>query len=241
MISGKYVVDDIINAFMKLKLIVLSLLFANVVLSQNFNYSFSQSSSTYQSITNGTILSAGDSISNLDKKVALGFSFNYAGANFDSVFVAANGYLIFDDNANYGFALFAHLITAGTDSSTSGPNVSYLLSGSAGNRIFKIQYNDCSFSDLTARGHFNCQVWLYESDSRIEIRNGDKTFSSESNEIMLMTGLINMNYSGTGILGQLLTGSVSSPLFQTFTQRGDNMLLNNFSSPNSICVFSPAN
>lgn len=64
-------------------------------------------------------------------------------------------------------------------------NISYLLSGSPGSRIFKVEWNNAGFYDEvsaynTSTNFVNMQMWLYEGSNNIEIRFGPSSIAYPS-------------------------------------------------------------
>ncbi len=181
--------------------------------AQNFNYSFSSSTGTYQEIS-GAELAAGEQVLAFTKKAAIGFPFTYLGQRFDSLIVSSNGYIAFDDNFNYGFAYLGNPLQNSQDTLAANASaaISYELTGTTNNRILKLQFKNCSFLSSSIPGVINFQVWLYEQGNRIELRTGSTNYPYDLyTSVKPVIGLINMNYDGSGTLGYLLYGSGNTP------------------------------
>ena len=138
-------------------------------------YSFSNFTSTYTELTGATVISMPywDDFSVFG--VALPFSFTYFGTSFDSVYVMGGfeGF-IYDGNGTFGDYEIASYEYAGLTDNTNGTaTISVATTGTAPNRIFKIQTKDAGFYDNSAGTDYtNLQVWFYESSNVIEMHYG---------------------------------------------------------------------
>src|ERR1051326_5371267 len=82
----------------KLFFIALPILFSHFGNAQSFNYTFSQSSGTFSSLTGGTTVASGSQWNSRGYKVPVGFSFTMQGKNYDTVIVAPNGFILFGND-----------------------------------------------------------------------------------------------------------------------------------------------
>lgn len=166
---------------------LLCLLLAFSGRAQNmYPYSFSKSSGTYQNLVGSTNLTAGFVWDDTTFTIPIGFNFKWAldNRNITSITVDVNGTLYAPDDVNsqFGFpipmkmmmAYQTDLIDRGANLSTAAMSpISYLTTGTAPNRICKIEYRNCGFSsDITGLDSTNFQIWLYEGSNIIEYRYG---------------------------------------------------------------------
>lgn len=91
--------------------------------------------------------------------IPIGFTLNLGGVQHDSLLLNSNGYFLTEDG-NYEFnPYYVDLIGAGDETSAG-----YLLEGTEGNRILKIEINNAGFyEDTTTTARTSFQFWLYES------------------------------------------------------------------------------
>jgi hypothetical protein len=91
--------------------------------------------------------------------IPIGFPFSLGGVQHDSLLINSNGYFTTADG-NYEFnPYYVDLIGVG-DETAAG----YLLDGTEGNRILKIEINNAGFyEDTTETARTSFQFWLYES------------------------------------------------------------------------------
>lgn len=192
-------------------LIFLVLLGLSVQSVAQTTYTLSKLSNTYANLVspvsiNGTsIWSSFQSFS-----VPIGFTFTFMGNNYTTIFIEGSGFARFDANYEYLANPFTvQMIDRGT--STSASPLSYLLTGTAPNRILKIEWNNCGFpSDANAFANF--QLWLYEGTNILEshigplnIPNPAAAFNGNANPGPLVAIF---DASGTPDRGYAFTGTV---------------------------------
>jgi hypothetical protein len=213
--------------------LLISLLFISEVYAQ-IPYTFSQSGTTYSSVTGGT-----DAFTTPwdddNKYVPLGFSFSYLGKSYTHVLIHSNGALFFDVDltgplanyipvimifGDYGLGgLGADLIDRGLGSTISQSPVVYKTEGTVPNRVFRVEWQNAGFYlDTTNSSFVNVQGKLYEGTNKIEVIIGPNSVASGLYEIGStgpviglgiydMTNINNMQYGPT----YFLTGPANSP------------------------------
>lgn len=152
-------------------------------------YTFSRTTGTYTSIAStGTPISLGCDDCH-QPNIPFGFTFNFCGVNYTDCGVVSNGVITFNNlyaTCCYGSAtdipgpclmpLWSD--NAGVGAGSSSPACYYQTTGTAGNRVFTVEWTDwavCCFSDY----FMNHQVKLYEGTNRIEFCYG--SFGSSPN------------------------------------------------------------
>lgn len=154
-----------------------------------FPYSFSKTTGTYQNLVGSTNLTAGFVWDDTTFTIPLGFTFKWAldNRNLTSIIVDAGGmvYAPVDVNSQFGFpvptkmmmAYQCDLVDRGTNTSQMPMSpISYLTTGTAPNRICKIEYRNAGFfTDLAGLDSTNFQIWLYEGSNIIEYRYGPQS------------------------------------------------------------------
>jgi hypothetical protein len=207
-------------------------------------YSFSSSSVTYASLTGTTSVNGSTVWSYATSfSVPIGFTFNFMGNNYTTIFVEGGGFTYFDAGYNYIILPFGvALEDKGTASSLSP--ITYKLEGSSPNQILKIEWSNADYYNNPG-STANFQLWLYETTNVIEthvgsIINPSLAYSWNSDDgpsigiyefsgpsCLYGFGLTgstifpteNNNLSGTGInvFGYSLNGTPSGNTVYTFT------------------------
>ncbi len=135
------------------------------------SYSFSKTAEAYTPLSSPTVLAA-DDWSEFFVGIKLPFAFKYWGATMkDSVFVDDFGGISMDSNNNDEILFFGEdLQSRGAGKSV----IAYKTTGTAPNRILKIEYKNVGF-DLDVpdlKDSMNVQCWIYEGSDVIEFRYG---------------------------------------------------------------------
>jgi hypothetical protein len=150
----------------------LSLLVFLVTLKLNAQtYSFMQLTDPYVELTSATTLTTSTPWTYASAfTVPIGFTFNFMGSNFTTVYAEGSGFTYFDFNYYYlSLPFMVKLKSKGTSGNNSP--ISYETSGSAGSRILKIQWKNAGFHyDTTST--INFQMWLYETTNIVEVHIG---------------------------------------------------------------------
>ncbi|MEO5643580.1 MAG: hypothetical protein ABIS12_09660 [Bacteroidia bacterium] len=212
--------------------LIAGMLFSLSTKAQDFNYSFTKDSVAWQELNTQTILNTDNDAWDFSYKIPIGFSFNYLGRNFESLTIETNGYVVFDDDRNYALTAFLGFGDC-VDAFGNHPVLGYELSGTAGNRILKIQFKNLCNS-LGSSKYFSYQVWLKENGAleihvgpndfqpgiivntvmeESEIIQRDTTFTNIDSMQVYRVGLLNMNMD-TEISGFFIGGITSSPQSQ---------------------------
>ena len=112
---------------------------------------------------------------------AIGFTFNFNGVDYSQYSVSPDGWILL------GGAIAANQFTNVTTSTTNIPklypywddlatgttgSVRTLVTGTAPNRIFKVEWNVTIPRDLVGAANSTFQAWLYESSNKVEYRYG---------------------------------------------------------------------
>jgi hypothetical protein len=132
-------------------------------------YTFTRSTDTYQDLSGSTNLFSGNWDDEIDS-FELPFNFWFFGGLKSKFYVMADGYLFIPHGWDYGF------ITAITADLRKHPvlssSVSYVIDGSAPNRIAKFQWKNAGYDGGLITHFTNYQIWIYENSSAIELRYG---------------------------------------------------------------------
>ena len=147
------------------------------------NLRFSNENATYVPITGGTSLIAGASAVAAPSAVTnIGFTFNFQGVNYTQFSVNAAGLLklgsvvVTNESGNSAITttntpkIYALWDAFYTGNVASGGGVSYVLSGSAPNRVLTVQWKVGYTANAATTTNF--QVLLYETSNKIEFLYG---------------------------------------------------------------------
>lgn len=177
------------------------------------SYDFNQTTNTYTPLSNAVALT--DELwDDQEYDVDLGFTFELFDQEVSNIHLDVNGQLsVSTGTQDYSFGLFATDIVDGgfnTPDFTSIP-VQYTIEGSAGDQIFKVQWEDAAIWGAT-EASLDFQIWMYESSGNVEIHFGENNIDS----LPIGVGIV---IEGGGIAfsdGFLLTGEANSPQTTTF-------------------------
>jgi hypothetical protein len=176
-----------------LTIITMASLFATTSKAQ---YTFSNTTAPYQNLSNATdlfptILDWDDEF----KKLGLPFPIAVNGENYDSVMVESNGSLFFFNNfldlnnIQTETDTLAAVMPFGEFVSENGQTdliarfdnspISYIVDGSAPNRIIKFEWRDAGFyadSSDNKDLYVNFQAWYFEADGVFEFHYGPRNY-----------------------------------------------------------------
>ncbi len=169
-------------------------------------YSFNATTGTYTPIT-GTALATVSDDDAISEVVPLGFTFPYGDANYTEIKVCSNGWL--DLSGLLTSTSFSNALASTTikpvvaplwdDLSLAAGTAQYLLSGTAPNRVFTVQWENAAWN-YSAENQFNFQVRLHEN-GKIQLVYGPSTgapaSSSASIGINMLPGAAGWYYSVT--------------------------------------------
>lgn len=173
-----------------LSVLTAALLLLPAVLKAQANfYSLSTSTSTYTPLTGA---SSANGTTPWDSTSYFAEPLGFTGFNIDttatSFFYLQKGVYFSADTvtrmALHGFLLMnTNLVDRGTGTSTSLSPISFMTSGSAGSRIFKLEIANAGFEAEqvtygTLNDYINLQVWVYEGTNVVEIHIGDSHVAS---------------------------------------------------------------
>jgi hypothetical protein len=135
------------------------------------DYSLTNSRSTYAELTGATNVSV-DAWSNASVR-SLPFTFKFFGQSYNNIYITYDGVYFSDTGSDYIFY--------GTDNFKPKGNIptespiTFVVTGSAPNRVFKVQYKDISEATVGSSYVYsiNNQIWLYENTNVIEYRFGN--------------------------------------------------------------------
>jgi hypothetical protein len=144
------------------------------------NYCFSASSRTYDNLLSTTDVPGLSASSDdaLSSTVALPFTFNFAGSFYSNIRVSSNGWITFaspNPNASQNYTnniananIIKPALFALWDDIELTVIPKYVTSGTAPNRIFKIEFSKQKWDYAGANDAISFQIWLYEKSNNIE-------------------------------------------------------------------------
>lgn len=215
-------------------------------------YTFTKSTGTYTALVSPTVVSSSGWQADTAFVVPIGFSFNVAGSSpFTTLLASGFGDLYFtgpsNENIIFGFdgAYFDRgLVVPGAQSP-----ISYLLTGTTGSRILKVEYKDAMIVDLQAQVPYpnetaNFQVWLYEGSNKIEVHCGNSTIQHASSAFFGLNGpavgVATYDPTPQTIDGFFLQGQASAPTLSPVTGATAPINLSSIPTTGTIYAFSPS-
>lgn len=165
-----------------------------VARSQSFPYAFSFGSTPYVPLSNATSITNSMIWDDPEEIIPIGFEFTLFGRNMTELdlSIGVGGILSPPLNGEYPnppviVAYETDLVDRGYLDDISQSDIVYLLEGTPGSRILKIEWVNAGFySELfdndTNNDFINFQLWLYEANNAIEIRFGPSSITN--NEIV---------------------------------------------------------
>lgn len=186
-------------------------------------YSFSATSKTYNYLSGGTSISAIE-VDDAYTTIPIGFTFKFCGTNYTDVTVSSNGWIRFGIGAGTAVAnwnynaqvnsgvqpcVYALYEDVNGDAGTS----SYLVTGSAGNRIFKWECRNWKWDYAASSPSVSFQVWLYEATGVIECIYKQETGSVQVNS----SGGATIGIARSGTDWQTLNDAVTNPVSSSTT------------------------
>lgn len=188
------------------------------------NYSFSSTTGTYNYLTGATnALVSNTADEELSSAITLPFTFYYNCQPYTQIKVSSNGWLTFDMSVTSSYFTnnldnTGNLIVAPLwDDLACTQNVVYTTTGTAPNRIFKIEWRDMEWNYSASGAVISFQVWLYETTNRIEF-----WYRRESTGVNSGSASIGLNGSGTPLPFLSLNGTGGSPTASSTTET-DNL------------------
>ncbi len=206
----------------------------------NLDYTWSQSTGVYSSIT-GTIITELDGADDAYTEISIPFGFTYAENIYNSVYISTNGYIGF--GAGTSEYNNENLFTADIPLNVISPwwddlkddgtgTISYTSTGTLPNRVFIVQFAGYIDYYTGASIRMNFQIKLYESSNTIELCYGSKSGSPGASGSSASIG-IKGNTGGSGDFIDGKTGSMTT---------GNSTLTSaaNFPANGTIYRFIPA-
>ena len=191
--------------------------------AQTYTFSYTTGNPYTTNLPGATSLNNGMTWDDEEYLIPIGFTFSFFDQSFDSIYISdhARFSLNGDYRINAFFVDFIDRDTINGGYDNTGPTtnsispVSYVLDGTPGSRILKIEWNNAGFlfeliNSGTLNDFVNVQLWLYEGSNDVEVHIGPNSVispnSSYNTEEGASIGFI--TYSNDTII---LIGSADSP------------------------------
>ena len=202
-------------------LVILAFLAVQLTASAQ-TYIFSQTTSTYANLSGETVLTTTAPWTYATSfTVPIGFTFNFMGTNFTSVYVEGSGFAYFDFNY-YNLALPFTVKLKSKGSSGNNSPISYKTEGVSPNRILKVQWKNAGFHyDTTST--INFQMWLHESSNIVEVHVGSNSVPNpavvyqENGSDGPVIGVYKYSSATNCTNSTCLNGNASAPVFNNLT------------------------
>lgn len=212
----------------------------SAVMSQS-GYQFQMLTEEYSEFSNGVSLTNGDYWDDIDEDIQLGFPFELFGMPVNQLYAPGMGTEIYyEDEYDYFIMItpfYADLVDPCYDDedyddgdwkkigSHRNPcsDISYVVEGNPGNRIFKMQWSNAGFWNpdylsVNPDYYINMQVWMYESDNVIEFRYGPSFITDQFQQDLINEEGINflsvlMFENDEGEFVASINGNPANPTF----------------------------
>ena len=212
------------------KFTLVFVLFYGIVIScysQNImNYAFAATGGTFTTLSgaNSPALSAGNVDEGYFNTIPIGFDFWYMGTRCTNVSASTNGWIT-PGAVITGSAYINNLTSGGTPRPViaalwdnlnlqSVSNLTYLTSGTVGNRVFTIQYLNTKWSYTAAGNSISFQIKLYESSGKVEY-----IYRQETSNLKAASASIGLAATLTGTGNFLsLNGTGANPTVSSTTE-----------------------
>ncbi|MDZ4121585.1 MAG: hypothetical protein U1C33_04150, partial [Candidatus Cloacimonadaceae bacterium] len=199
-------------------------------------YTFNATTGTYTPIT-GTAVTAIHVDDAISAAIPLGFTFVYGDESFTDIKISSNGWI------GIGTAQTGSNLTNALASTTIRPviaplwddlnmnagTVQYLLSGTAPNRVFTVQFTNAKWN-YSATNQFSFQSRIYES-GKIDMVYGPSTGAPANASASIG---INMAPGGSGWYYSVTPGSPA-----TVSMTAENLSISTFPAQGTIYEFNP--
>lgn len=158
--------------------LIMSVLYLHA--AAQFNYSYSVSQQTYTPLTGTTSVNGATKWNDEKYKVPLGFNFTFNGTTIlNSFSLTQESFATDTTNPFSGFGLINADMwdRANAASGASVSPIRYVVTGTTGSRIFKLEKANAGFAAekgtfSTNNDSVSMQIWLYEGSNIVEIRFG---------------------------------------------------------------------
>jgi len=179
-------------------ILILVLGFVQGVWATVSEYSFSSIQNVFTEISGGTVLGTAANDNESFNAIPLGFTFTYNGADYTEISVQTNGFLamgatVATSNTAISAATGTNNIVAALNrdiKSRDTGELMYLLSGTAPNRIFTVQWKHYRRAPTTtANDDFSFQIQLLENGNKVAFVYGTFTTVTASTAAAIQVGL----------------------------------------------------
>lgn len=199
-------------------------------------FTFNATTGTYTPIT-GTAVTAIHQDDAISGEIPLGFTFAYGDNSYTSIKISSNGWIGLgagQTSSNLTNALASTTIRPviaplWDDLSMAAGTVQYLLSGTAPNRVFTVQYTDAKWN-YNATNAFNFQVRIYET-GKIDMIYGSSTGTPASASASIG---INMIPGGSTWYYSVTPGNPA-----TASMTAENTTISTFPAQGTVYEFNP--
>jgi CubicO group peptidase (beta-lactamase class C family) len=213
------------------------------------------STDTYVDLTDATSINKGLTWDDPNYRIPIGFNFQQCDKTTDSLCIFAGNSISVGSVTNtinpefipFGADLVDRASNRNNFQGQSGSlsPISYKFEGSDGDRILKIEWKNVGFfgdiyTNNTSTDYVNFQLWLYESDSTIEVRYGPNSVTNPSvsynNNTGPYIGFAFNSRSAWFLKGIWLRGNTTVPSYITNSQ--NPLYLNGTPANGTVYKFS---
>ncbi len=151
----------------------------------------------------------------------IGFNFPYEGVNYTHFAASPDGWIRLGTSTSAATAQFTNSISSATNTPKISPywddmatgttgSVQTLITGTAPNRVFKVQWFVTIPRNTTGAANSTFQAWLYESSGLIEFRYG--TMGTTGSSSAGLTGFTSTNFNSISFSSNTASNTVANDL-----------------------------
>src|ERR1051326_2763316 len=151
---------------------------SNFAFGQFSSYNFSASSGTFSYVTGYTpVTLTGNNDDGWANGIPIGFTFNYDGINYTTTNVCTDGFISFTTlSGSWPGNTSSGSVSTGANRPAICPlwddltvtEIRYVTTGSAPNRVFTIEFNNCYWNFQASSPVITFQIKLYETTNSID-------------------------------------------------------------------------
>ncbi|MES2616481.1 MAG: T9SS type A sorting domain-containing protein [Bacteroidota bacterium] len=196
------------------------------------DYTFAKSTGTYTELSSPTIATKAWPMT---FHIKMPFQFKFFNKNYDSLKITPNSISFTSNKADF-ISMGQENYYYTNTTYPPGSEISYAITGSAPNRIIKVQFKNLRAATIDTADRYivNNQIWIYETTNVIQMHVGPNNITDLNFETYYFTML---DYDNSPYLA--ISGSAASPTFVQVMNAGTFKGINSHPADGTIYTFTP--